>query len=287
MTKKLLIVDDEPNNLQVLRQVLKDTHQLIFATTGEKGLKAAQDHLPNLILLDIMMPDMDGYEVCRQLKTNPATSNIPVIFVTAMNEMEDEARGFDVGAVDYIQKPISGPIVLRRVATHLSLVRVEELDALARSAILMLGEAGHYNDTDTGQHIWRMAAYARALAEAAGWSPERATMLELAAPMHDTGKIGIPDEILKAPRSLSPGEWEVMQTHSRIGYDILKQSENPVFRLAASIARSHHERWIGTGYPDKLAGDAIPEAARIVAVADVFDALTMKRSYKKPWTVPA
>lgn len=161
--KKILAVDDEPNNLQVLRQILKDHYQVIFANSGEKALEAAAKHQPNLILLDIMMPAMDGYEVCKRLKADPATKDIPVIFVTAMSEEESEVKGFDVGAVDYIQKPVSAPLVLRRVQIHLSLVRAQELEASQRGAISMLGKAGHYNDTDTGVHVWRMAAYSRAL----------------------------------------------------------------------------------------------------------------------------
>jgi putative two-component system response regulator len=187
--------------------------------------------------------------------------------------------------VDYIQKPVSGPVVLRRVQTHLSLVRVDELDDLARAAIKMLGEAGHYNDPYTGEHIWRMADYSAALARAAGWSSAQVQMIELAAPTHDTGKIGIPHSILKAARALSDEEWEIMKTHSEIGYAILSKSDNPVIKMAAIIARHHHEKWDGSGYPMGLAGEEIPEAARIVAIADVFDALTTKRPYKEPWTL--
>jgi putative two-component system response regulator len=282
---KVLLVDDEPNNLKVLQQILKDHFQLIFAINGEKALAAAKDHHPDIILLDIMMPDMDGYQVCKQLKADSLTAKIPVIFVTAMGEMENEAHGFDVGAVDYIQKPVSGPIVLRRVQTHLSLVRVDELDELAKAAIKMLGEAGHYNDPYPGEHIWRMSAYSAALARAAGWTPAQVAMIELAASTHDTGKIGIPHGILKAPRSLNPEEWEIMKTHAQIGYDILSKTNNPVFKMAAEIARYHHERWDGSGYPLGLSGEDIPEAARIVAIADVFDALTTKRPYKQPWSL--
>ncbi len=281
--KKILAVDDEPNNLQVLRQILKDHYQVIFANSGEKALEAAGKHQPNLILLDIMMPSMDGYEVCNRLKADPATKDIPVIFVTAMSEEESEIRGFDAGAVDYIQKPVSAPIVLRRVQTHLSLVHAQELEASQRGAISMLGKAGHYNDTDTGVHIWRMAAYARALAEAAEWTKPMANYLELSAPMHDTGKIGIPDHILKAPRKLTSEEWDIMKTHPEIGCAIVSLSDTPLFRMAAEIALHHHEKWDGSGYPSGLSGDAIPESARIVALADVFDALTMKRPYKEPW----
>ncbi|MEO5369018.1 MAG: response regulator [Magnetococcus sp. DMHC-1] len=287
MLKKILLVDDEPNNLQVLRQILKEYYQLIFAPNGEKALEAANRHVPDLILLDIMMPGMNGYETCEKLRATPATKNIPVIFVTAMSEVEDEARGFDVGAVNYIQKPISGPIVLRRVRTHLSLVRAQELEDSQKEAIFMLGEAGHYNDTDTGLHIWRMAAYARALARAAKWPEFMAERLELAAPMHDTGKIGTPDAILKAPRKLTPEEWQIMKQHAEIGYGILSKCDTPIFVMAAEIARYHHEKWDGSGYPAGLVGEAIPESARIVALADVFDALTMRRPYKEPWSIDA
>lgn len=285
MLKKILIVDDEPNNLQLLRQVLKGKFQLIFANCGVKALSAAQEHQPDLILLDIMMPDLSGYEVCEKLKNNPLTKAIPVIFVTAMSDAEDEAKGFDVGAVDYIQKPISGAIVLRRVQTHLSLVKVNELEKVQKDAVFMLGEAGHYNDNDTGDHIWRMAAYSRLLASAAGWTDEMAELMELAAPMHDTGKIGIPDEILKAPRKLTPEEWVIMKQHTQIGADILNKSDSKLIHLASEIALSHHEKWDGSGYPNNLAGEAIPESGRIVAITDVFDALSMKRPYKDAWPI--
>lgn len=285
MPKKILAVDDEPNNLQVLRQILRERYQLIFAPNGEKAIEAAHLHQPDLILLDIMMPGMNGYQVCTQLKSDPATKEIPVIFVTAMSEVEDEARGFDAGAVDYIQKPVSAAILLRRVETHLSLVRISELEKNQRQAVFMLGDAGHYNDTDTGVHIWRMAAYARALASAVGWPSHLVERIELAAPMHDMGKIGIPNSILKAPRQLTDEEWVIMRQHTEIGYRILSNTDSKLFHMAAEIARYHHEKWDGSGYPNHLAGEQIPESARIVALADVFDALTMKRPYKEPWTI--
>ncbi len=285
MQKKLLLVDDEPTNLQVLRQILKFNYTLIFASNGERALDAAIKHRPDLILLDIMMPGMDGYQVCEHLKANVATQAIPVIFVTAMSDESDEAKGFDVGGVDYILKPVSGPIVMRRVLTHLSLVRAQELERSQKEAIFMLGEAGHYNDTDTGVHIWRMAAYSRALAQAAGWPDHLVERIEMAAPMHDTGKVGTPDAILKAPRKLTADEWVIMKQHAEIGYKILSKSHMPLFVMAAEIALYHHEKWDGSGYPAGLVGEAIPESARIVALADVFDALTMKRPYKEPWSV--
>jgi putative two-component system response regulator len=279
----ILCVDDDPVNLGVLRQALKNEFALVFASSGVEALAAVKKHRPALILIDVQMPQMDGYEVCRQLKGSPESEQIPVIFVTNLADETDEKAGFDAGGVDYIIKPISAPIVQARVRTHLSLVRAATLEYSYRSAIYMLAEAGHYNDTDTGVHVWRMAAYCRALAEAVGWPAERCTLLELAAPMHDTGKIGIPDAVLKKPGKLDPAEWEIMRSHARIGYDILRKSDAPVFQLAAEIALSHHEKWDGSGYPNGLAGLDILESGRLVAVADVFDALTMKRAYRDAW----
>ncbi|WP_031435562.1 response regulator [Methylomarinum vadi] len=279
----ILCADDEPYNLGVLRMALKQYHSLVFARNGRETLQAVNKHSPSLILLDVQMPDMDGYEVCRQLKNDRETESIPIIFVTGMTQEIDEQAGFEVGAVDYITKPISAPIVQARVQTHLSLVRADKLEKSYHDAIHMLGKAGHYNDTDTGAHIWRMAAYGRAIAEAVGWDEESCKLLELAAPMHDTGKIGIPDAILKKPGKLDVDEWHIMKSHASIGHGILKQSNAPIFQLAAEIALNHHEKWDGTGYPHGLSGMAIPESARIVAIADIFDALSMKRPYKDIW----
>jgi putative two-component system response regulator len=281
----ILCVDDEPTNLGLLRIVLQDEFRLVYARSGAEAIQAAGKHLPALILLDVVLPDMNGFAVARRLKEDPATEAIPVIFVSSRSDEVDEQAGFDAGGVDYITKPISPPIVQARVRTHLSLIRATALEASQRAAIQMLGEAGHYNDTDTGTHIWRMAAYSRLLALAAGWSEEDARLLELAAPMHDTGKIGIPDAILKKPGRLDAEEWVVMRRHSRIGFEILRKGNTPLFQLAAEVALRHHEKWDGSGYPDGLAGEAIPESARIVAIADVFDALSMRRPYKEPWPV--
>jgi len=285
LNKKILVVDDEPNNLQLLRQILKDDYILFFAKNGIEALAAVEKHNPDLILLDIMMPDMDGYETCRRLKENPSTKGIPVIFITAMNDVKDESKGFSVGGVDYLAKPVSAPIVRARIKIHLSLVRVDELEESQKAAIYMLGDAGHYNDDDTGVHIWRMAAYSAAIARHIGHSEDYCKLIELAAPMHDTGKIGVPDQILKKPGKLDAEEWKIMKQHSRIGNEILSNSDAPLFKLAAEIALRHHEKWDGSGYPDGLAGKDIPEAARIVAIADVFDALTMTRPYKEAWSV--
>jgi cyclic di-GMP phosphodiesterase len=281
----ILIVDDESENLAVMRQILSVDHRLVFARNGADAIAAAIKHMPALILLDVVMPDMDGHAVCRALKADTRTEAIPVIFVTSLSEVGDEATGFALGAVDYITKPVSPSIVRARVRTHLSLVAASQLERSYRDAIYMMGEAGHYNDTDTGVHIWRMAAYCTTLAAACGWNGDDCRLIELAAPMHDTGKIGIPDAILRKPGKLDAAEWEIMKTHSQIGHDILTRSGAPVFRLAAEIALGHHEKWDGSGYPRGQAGTSIPESARIVAVADVFDALTMKRPYKDPWPI--
>lgn len=285
MYKTILVVDDEPSTLQLFRQILKDDYQLKFARNGVDGLEAAERFRPDLILLDVDMPDLDGYTVCRKLKQSPTTQSIPVIFVTASNDESSELKGFQSGAVDYIHKPMSATVTRHRIFTHLSLVRATELEKSQEAAIYMLGTAGHFSDNDTGVHIWRMADYAQALAKAAGWSQAHAGQLRLAAAMHDTGKIGIPDSIMGAPRALTPTERKIMENHTVIGAAILGKSDTPLFSLASEVARSHHERWDGTGYPDGLAKNAIPESARIVAIVDVFDALTTKRPYKQAWIV--
>ena len=281
----ILIVDDEPINLGLLRQILESDYRLVFAQCGQAALAAAIKHRPSLILLDIQMPDMDGYAVCAALKANPATESIPVIFVTSLSDSGNEEAGFKVGCVDYLSKPVSPGIVQARVRTHLSLIQTRQLENSHRDAVFMLGEAGHYRDNNMGAHIWRMAAYSKALAKAAGWSDPDAELLELAASMHDTGKIGIPDEVLGKPGKLDDAERQIMQRHCQIGYDILSKSEVPLFKLAAEVALYHHEKWDGSGYPLGLTGIAIPESARIAALADVFDALTMYRPYQKPWPV--
>lgn len=294
-TYRILIVDDEPSNIQLIRQILKGKYALSIATNGVRALELSQQLQPDIILLDVMMPGIDGYEVCRLLKANQLTANIPVIFVTAKVEIEDESLGFEAGGVDYITKPVSRPIVLARIATHLALFdqhrickkmvieQTEELMASQKAAVHMLGEAGHYNDSDTAVHIWRMASYAGAIAKCAGWGAEAVEVLEMAAPMHDTGKIGISDTILRKPGKLTSEEWEIMKTHSTIGYSILSKCGTPLFQMASDIAHYHHEKWDGSGYPDNLAGEDIPESARIVAIADVLDALLMERPYKKAW----
>ena len=293
---RILVVDDEANNRKLLQQILQDSYHLAFAVNGKQAFEVAKQVKPDLILLDIMMPEMDGYKACQKLKSDGKTVKIPIIFTTAMNEVEDEARGFEAGCVDYIKKPVSKSIVLARVATHLSLYnqhqecekevleRTTMYEESQKAAIYMLGEAGHYNDDDTGYHIWRMGAYSAAIARSAGWHVDKAAELELAASMHDTGKLGIPDSVLKKPGKLNEKEWIIMKSHTTIGHDILSKSNTRFFQMSSEIALFHHEKWNGQGYPKGLKETDIPESARIVAIGDVFDALTMKRPYKPAWS---
>ena len=282
---RLLLVDDEPTNLQVLRHVLQADYRLLFATDGARALQVAREQLPQLILLDIMMPGMDGYAVCRALKADPATAGIPVIFITALNDSQDETAGFDVGGVDYLTKPVSPPVVRARVRTHLSLVRMDELRETRLQIVQRLGRAAEYKDNETGMHVIRMSHFSQLLALAAGCSPAWAEDLLNAAPMHDVGKIGIPDAVLRKPGPLDADEWATMRRHPEIGAEIIGEYPSGVLQLAREIALAHHEKWDGSGYPRGLAGEAIPLSARIVAIADVFDALTTRRPYKEPWPV--
>ena len=282
---RLLLVDDEPTNLQVLRHILQADYRLLFATDGERALQVAREQRPDLVLLDIMMPHMDGYAVCCALKADAATASIPVIFITALNDSQDETAGFDVGAVDYLTKPVSPPVVRARVRTHLSLVRMDELRETRLQIVQRLGRAAEYKDNETGMHVIRMSHFSKLLALAAGHSPAWAEDLLNAAPMHDVGKIGIPDAVLRKPGPLDADEWATMRRHPEIGAEIIGEHPSGVLQLAREIALAHHEKWDGSGYPRGLAGEAIPLSARIVAIADVFDALTTRRPYKEPWPV--
>jgi len=280
----ILAVDDEASNLQLLRQILQDHYRLRFAKDGPRALELAREETPDLVLLDVMMPGMSGYEVCAALKADPALAAVPVIFVTALNDTSDEVEGFEAGAVDYITKPVSPPIVRARVRTHLSLVRMEELRASRLEIVQRLGLAAEYKDNETGLHVIRMSHFARILGLAAGMTEAEADDLLHAAPMHDVGKIGIPDRVLLKPGPLDPDEWKIMQSHAQIGAEIIGHHDHGVLALARNIALTHHEKWDGSGYPNGLAGKDIPLEGRICAIADVFDALTSIRPYKKAWT---
>lgn len=294
---KILVVDDEPANLNLMRQILKGDYDLSFAKSGADAFANLQKQVPDLILLDVMMPGMDGYEVCQKIKADPRTSHVPVIFCTAMSEEGDEIRGFKLGASDYVTKPVRPAVVLARVQTHLKLadqhratreevlLAHQDLRESRLKALLMLGKAAEFKDNDTGLHVVRMSYYSHMLAVASGWNDDACEVLLNAAPMHDVGKISTPDSILKKPGPLDAQEMAIMRQHCESGSQIIgqAQSDTPLFNMAREIALCHHEKWDGSGYPNGLAGEAIPIAARVVAIADVFDALTSQRPYKAPW----
>ncbi len=294
----ILIVDDVPDNIDVLGGVLRRDYNIKVALDGQRALRiAVTEPRPDLILLDIMMPGIDGYEVCRRLKENPVTSDIPVMFITAKDDSADEEHGFELGAVDYITKPISPSVVRARVRTHLSLYdqqrllaeqvhsRTSELNTTRLEIIRRLGRAAEYRDNETGNHVIRMSHSAKLIAQAHGSNPEWTEMLFNAAPMHDIGKIGVSDLILLKPGKLDADEWSSMMQHTSIGAEIIGDNPNPLLQMARTIALTHHEKWDGSGYPQKLAGEEIPLEGRICAIADVFDALTSVRPYKKAWSV--
>ncbi|QPK65177.1 two-component system response regulator [Methylomonas sp. LL1] len=312
--KTILIVDDSPENLTVLGELLNPLYRVLVATSGQKALRIADATVPDLVLLDVMMPDMDGYQVFEQLHANPLTNHIPVIFVTAMDSTEAELRGLDVGAVDYITKPIVPPIVLARIRTQLELKqardrladqnawleaeiakRMMENTLIQEVSIRALAHLAETRDPETGNHILRTQGYVQQLALILQNHPRFSTtltdhyiqLLTRSAPLHDIGKVGIPDYILQKPGPLNPEEWEIMKTHAYIGAVAIEEAEKDVERpvefliLAKEIAHWHHEKWDGTGYPDSLSGEAIPVSARIMALADVFDALISRRVYKE------
>jgi len=315
--RTVMIVDDTPENITLMNGLLKDLYRTRIANNGERALKAAVvEPLPDLILLDIMMPDMDGYEVCRRLKADSRTADIPVIFLTAKTEIEDEQRGFDAGAVDYITKPISPPIVLARVKTQLALKaaadflrdqnaylesevtkRTHEVQVIQDVTIMAMASLAETRDNETGNHIRRTQNYVRALATklqahpkfAAELDDDLVEMLYKSAPLHDIGKVGIPDSILLKPGKLTTEEFEVMKTHTTLGRNAIIAAENLIdapstfLRLAREIAHYHQEKWDGSGYPEGLSGDRIPLSARLMAVADVYDALISRRVYKPPF----
>ena len=298
-TATILVVDDAPENIDVLVGILKPSYQLKVARDGEMAIKIANVRpRPDLILLDIMMPGIDGYETCKRLKLDIVTRDIPIIFITAKISVEDEARGLSLGAVDYIAKPVNPAIVMQRVKTHLSLsnqkrelyqqVKLQTLELIStrNNIIEKLGRAAEFKDNETGNHVKRMSKYAYVLANALGIGESTADMLKNVAPMHDIGKIGVPDHILKKAGKLNDEEWQIMKEHAAFGGEILDEIDpSPLMEMAKAVAITHHEKWDGSGYPNGLKAEKIPLVGRIVAIADVFDALTSSRPYKPAWTI--
>jgi cyclic di-GMP phosphodiesterase len=312
--RTILVVDDTPDNLTVLADLLKDDYRVRLANSGPKALKlATAPPLPDLILLDVMMPELDGHEVMRRLKADPLTADIPVIFLTARAGVEDEQFGLTLGAVDYIHKPISPPIVRVRVANQLTVsearrvlkdqnatleamvqARTAEVVLMRDATIHAMASLAETRDNETGNHLRRTQDYVAAIARALKDHPRfgdvltepNIELLHKSAPLHDIGKVGVPDRILLKPGKLDPEEWEIMKMHTVYGRDAIMEVERYVghsdsfLRFAREIAYSHQEKWDGSGYPEGLAGDEIPVSARLMAVADVYDALITQRVYK-------
>ncbi len=313
-TSCILIVDDERFNLNIIVDILKDDYKVLVAKSGAKALSIAySDTPPDLILLDIVMPEMNGYEVCKKLKSDKKTSDIPIIFITAKNDEKDEAYGFDVGAADYITKPFSSAVVKARVKTHLELHkaqqklenqnvileqkvadRTKEIVRTQDVAIYSMASLAETRDNETGYHLRRTQYYVKALAEYLRDKPrfsdelddETIDLIVKSAPLHDIGKVGVPDKILLKPGKLSEEEWIEMKKHAEYGYEAITRAEKQLgttsfLRCARDIAHSHHEKWDGSGYPYGLKGDEISLAGRLMALADVYDALVCRRVYKE------
>ncbi len=291
--KRVLVIDDTLANIKVLNELLRDQYHVSVATNGPDGLDLANsENRPGLILLDIMMPDMDGYEVIKKLKSNPKTKNIPVLFITAKSEVKDETFGLSLGAVDYLRKPISPPIVMARVKSHMNLhLYQEHLEELVKDrteqlrngyidTVHRLALATEYKDEETGAHIRRISYYTEEIANKLGMDKNFSETIFHASPMHDIGKVAIPNSILLKQGPLDDEEWETLKSHAEIGAKILEGSDSPLLEMAVDIAWYHHERWDGSGYPKGLKGDAIPLTARIMNISDQYDALRSKRPYK-------
>ncbi|MGY4516322.1 response regulator [Lysobacter sp. HA18] len=311
----VLVVDDTPDNLALISALLRGEHRVKVANSGERALQIARDAPPDLILLDIMMPVMDGYEVMRRLTTDAATRDIPVIFLTAMSGTDDERVGLELGAVDYITKPISPSITLARVRNHLQLKqardflrdrndyleqevarRTREVTRIQDVTIRAMASLAETRDNETGNHILRTQHYVRRIAEQLATHPRFADFctptnidaLFKSAPLHDIGKVGIPDRILLKPGRLTEDEFEVMKTHTTLGKEAIERALEDAgedlgfLSMARDIAYSHQEKWDGSGYPQGISGEAIPTSARLMAVADVYDALISRRVYKDP-----
>jgi len=300
---KILIVDDTPKNIQLVASILKDKGYTVgFATDGQKALDSMQKTKFDLVLLDVMMPILDGYQTCEIMKKDPLLKDIPIIFITAKVDSESIVKGFKLGAVDYISKPFNKEELLMRINTQLiikdyqntlhekiedGLKEIKELNMeivdTQKEVVYTMGAIGETRSKETGNHVKRVAEYSYLLALYYGLSEEEASLLKQASPMHDIGKVGISDSILNKPGKFEAHEWEIMKSHSQLGYEMLQHSTRPILQAAAIVAIEHHEKYDGTGYPHGKKGDEIHIYGRITAIADVFDALGSDRCYKKAW----
>ena len=309
----VLIVDDTPDNITLLSGLLKDFYKIKVAINGEKALSMVEKQPPDIILLDVMMPVMDGYETCRRLKSESRWKDIPVIFLTSKNEIEDESKGFEYGASDYITKPVNPVILLSRVKTHLSLKkasdflksqnhyletevsrRTKEIALIQEVSIMAMASLAETRDVETGYHIQRTKLFVKTLCNYLSenskygetLSPKVIDLIVTSTPLHDIGKVGIPDSILLKPGKLTAEEFEIMKTHTTLGKEAILKAEELMNReetfllYPKELVYSHHEKWDGSGYPLGLKGEEIPLSSRIIALADVYDALTSKRTYK-------
>ncbi len=302
---RVLIVDDNNTNLAVLGEILeRHGYEILVANSGEMAVAVATHQTPDVVLLDVMMPGgMNGFDTCRALRSHASLHNVPVLFLSADSAVQAKVDGFQAGGVDYVSKPFQTDELLARLNTHIELHRLRnklqqevdrqtaavqslyvQLESSYEQALQLLSLAGEFRDRDTGNHTRRIGLYARMLAEAHGQSVSFCHQIELAAPLHDVGKIGIPDSILLKEGPLSPEEWAVMRSHAEIGASLLRRYQQPLFDMAAEIAACHHERCDGSGYPRGLRGEAIPLAARITTLVDTYDALRAKRPYKNEYS---
>jgi putative two-component system response regulator len=301
--KTILVVDDTELNVNILMDLLDDKYDVLAALDGLSALELTEEEDVDLILLDIMMPGIDGFEVCKRLKQNPKTKEIPIIFITAKTDDDSIEKAYSIGGVDYIAKPFRAREVRSRIANHLTLseqnitlehmvedktkelqVLNKELEETQREVVFTMGAIGERRSKETGNHVKRVALYSEILAKYYGLDEKEVQMLKEASPMHDIGKVAIPDAILNKPGRFTDDEFKIMKEHSMLGYEMLKHSNRALLKMASIVALEHHERWDGKGYPKGLKQEEIHIYGRITALADVFDALGSKRVYKEAWS---
>lgn len=306
LNARILVVDDNQTNVVLLKKLLQGSgYTNVEGISDSREVKAMYERQPyDLVLLDIRMPHYDGFEIIGQLKSIPSELSPNVMILTAQTDQETKLKALDLGAKDFLHKPFDRLEVLTRIRNMIEVHILhrelrgqnEELEAKVRErtfeieetrleVVRSLGRAAEYKDNETGMHVVRMSKISKLLADLIGMSKADADLLLHASPMHDVGKIGIPDHVLLKPGKLDDEEWEIMKRHAGMGSEILGSHTSPLMEMARQVAITHHEKWDGSGYPKGLAGEKIPLVGRITALADVFDALTSERPYKKAWTV--